>query len=378
MGSQRTVAVYVGIFVITGLIILMWFSLELEGVPIGDGRIALTAEFDEVVGLSAGNPVTLRGVDIGRVSDMGINPETGKPQVTLTITNRWELRENAVARLVQPDLLGQRTIDITYPEEGPQGAALANGDQLVTERAFDIAQALGDLGEFAGDIRALIQHIDENQERAFNAFTSMIEDNRPRIDSILEQMEETIPRMESTAERIGSAAESIDEVAQLIREGEGLAARLVNDPTLADDVSAAVASLRDISERLQASDGTLWRLVEDDELYTQLQQIAEDLSASAEGIRQTFGAEDGVFAELGAFAGDLREIMPQTREMIENMSEVSAKINDGEGTIGLLVNDPSLYNDLRAALQRIGETFEEAEETGVIRTFLGVFFGAFM
>ena len=85
MGTHRTIAVYVGIFVIIGLTLLMWLSLEVEGVAFGVKTYTLQAEFDDVLGLSPGNPVTFRGVEIGKVGPLGISPDTGRPQVTIFV-----------------------------------------------------------------------------------------------------------------------------------------------------------------------------------------------------------------------------------------------------------------------------------------------------
>jgi phospholipid/cholesterol/gamma-HCH transport system substrate-binding protein len=367
MQNQSAIAVYVGIFVIIGLIVLMWLSLEVEGVSLGQDHTELIADFDDVLGLASGNPVTFRGVEIGKVGSMTLEEGTGRPLVTLRVRAEHELRENAVARLVQPDMLGQKTIDIAYPEEGPQGGVLQSGARIRTEASHDLASALRDFGEMMGgttsDVRELIASFKENQDRAFAAVTSMVEDNRPRIDAVLASMEVTVPALGETAKAIG-------DVAMRVRDGDGTVARLLNDPNLADDFQSTVANLRDVSARLSASDGAAWRLLEDE-------QMAEDLTVSMSNLRSASETLSELFdGEMGTLAEDLGEIIPDLREFLNNMTEISGKINEGEGTIGKLVNDDALYTELRAALKRVNDTLEEAEETGVIRTFLAVMFGA--
>ncbi len=363
MGGQRTTAVYVGIFVIVGVVILMWFSVRTEGIIAGD-RHTLHAEFDDVLGLSRGNPVTFRGVEIGKIGPMDVNPETGRPRVTLWIQREWPLRENAQARLVLPSMLGQRAIDIFYPEEGPAGAALADGDVITTQRTHDMAQALTQIGDVAGEIRHLITSVDENQERAFGAFTSLIEDNRARIDELIV--------------KVDSTTDTVSEVASRITEGEGTLSRLVNDPALADDITVGAANFREVSERMALADGTLWRLIEDDALHGDLETTTTSIRDIAEGLQGVFGEEGGAFAAFGDLADEIQTLTPELSETLASLREITRKINEGEGTIGLLVNDPEVYHELRASLRRLGETFEEAEETGAVRTFLAVIFGAFI
>jgi phospholipid/cholesterol/gamma-HCH transport system substrate-binding protein len=371
MGPQRNIAVYAGIFVIAGLTILMWLSLKVEGVTLGVRTYTLRAEFDSVLGLSPGNPVTFRGVEIGRVGESTIDTRTGQPSVTILINERWPLHENAVARLVLPDFFGRKAIDISYPEGGPQGRQLTAGDMIRTEQTTDLATALSNLGDLSGDVRHLITSIDENQQRAFSSFSDMIDENRPRVGAILASAEITMPRIDETVRTIG-------DVAGRIRDGNGTMARLVNDPELAENLSQGVANFRAVTQRLSSGEGTLGRLVQDEDIYSQLQVTMGNLQDASEGLRDLFSEENGTVNSLGQLADDLHETMPDLRETLANAREITDKINSGQGTIGLLINDPTLYNELRQALRRIGETFEEAEETGVVRTFLSVFFGAFI
>lgn len=375
MGAQKTTAVYVGIFVIAGLVIMMWLSLKVGNLTIGAQTYDVQAEFSSVLGLDQGNPVTLRGVEIGRIGQTTFDPETQRPRVALKIDTQWTLRENAIARIVQPNLLGQRSVDIIYPDEGPMGRELANGDSITTRDAADLAEVLSEIGSTLdgtlGDFRDLAQSLNENQDRALNAITSLVEDNRPRVESILERIDNALPQIEETAQ-------SISDVARSIREGRGLLGRLVSDETLASDIQIAASNLREISERIGEADGTLWRLLEEDDLYNEVSGLVDDLSASAQSLNEFMGQEDGPMSSLGDIAAALDEAMPDLRAAAQNLREVSAKINNGTGTIGLLVNDPALYHELRATLARVNETFEEAEETGVVRTFLAVFFGAFI
>ena len=72
----------------------------------------------------------------------------------------------------------------------------------------------------------------------------------------------------------------------------------------------------------------------------------------------------------------LQSVGPNIDKAFENLNQVSAKINEGEGTLGKIVNDAALYEDAQRAIRQIEATFETAEEQSVIRTFFSVLLGA--
>ena len=65
------------------------------------------------------------------------------------------------------------------------------------------------------------------------------------------------------------------------------------------------------------------------------------------------------------------------RASLANLNEITDKINHGEGTLGLLVNDESLYLEVKQMINDIRATVDEMRETSPIVTFSSIFFGAF-
>jgi len=65
------------------------------------------------------------------------------------------------------------------------------------------------------------------------------------------------------------------------------------------------------------------------------------------------------------------------RSSLANLKEITDKINHGEGTLGPLVNDESLYLEVKQMIGDIRATVDEIRETSPIVTFSSIFFGAF-
>src|SRR5690606_19328507 len=82
--------------------------------------------------------------------------------------------------------------------------------------------------------------------------------------------------------------------------------------------------------------------------------------------------------ELRNAISTLADLKPQLEETMTNINAISQKINTGQGTLGMMVNDPSLYEDTKKAVNQVGESFEGGEEQGVIRSFFGILFGSIL
>ena len=50
-------------------------------------------------------------------------------------------------------------------------------------------------------------------------------------------------------------------------------------------------------------------------------------------------------------AVDVASTMKQVDQTIANVQELTAKLNSTDGTLGLLMNDPSLYNNLSSTMR---------------------------
>ncbi len=130
--------------------------------------------------------------------------------------------------------------------------------------------------------------------------------------------------------------------------------RLLADSTI-DQVHGSVAALpatiRDVDKLIR-------------ENGEQFAAMSESLRRTADALAETLdGADiDQAVADLGATAASLAETAEQLQQTAEAIASVAAKIDDGEGTLGLLVNDPGLYRDLRSATQSLRSLTDDIRE----------------
>jgi phospholipid/cholesterol/gamma-HCH transport system substrate-binding protein len=130
--------------------------------------------------------------------------------------------------------------------------------------------------------------------------------------------------------------------------------RLLADSTI-DQVHGGVAALpatiRDLDEMIR-------------ENSDEFAAMSRSLRRTAETLQQTLGGPevDRTVADLQATAATLAETAERLKRTAEAISSVAEKIDRGEGTLGLLVNDPGLYQDLRSATQSLQSLTQDIQQ----------------
>ena len=139
MNAQRGLEIIVGAFVLAGIAALL--TLTFKWSDFSDSSVqgySLTADFDNIGGLTNRSPVKLAGVTIGRVSGIRIDPQTFEAVVTLQIDNKYDnLPKDSFASIYTAGLLGAQYIEIS---PGGDTAVLKNGDRITMTQSAVILE----------------------------------------------------------------------------------------------------------------------------------------------------------------------------------------------------------------------------------------------
>ena len=146
--SKETIA---GIFVVIGLFAIGYMTVKLGNVGfLGENTYTLNARFSKVSGLRVGSPVSMLGLEIGRVGSLSINQEDQVAVATLKINRDIIVYDDAIASIKTEGLIGDKFVEI---DAGGSGDALKAGDTIIdTESPAEIMDliskyAFGDVEE---------------------------------------------------------------------------------------------------------------------------------------------------------------------------------------------------------------------------------------
>jgi phospholipid/cholesterol/gamma-HCH transport system substrate-binding protein len=266
-------------------------------------RVDITAEIEDVKGLRKGAPVWLSGIEIGSVKDIRLYKNYGA-LVTLAIrkSELGFIKKGAHASILTMGLLGDKYVELSRGD--PEAQPIKPGEKIEGAAQVDLK-----------DMMTTSVHSIE------------------RLDDLIKRF---------------------DRLVGMVEKGEGTVAKLLNDPSLYNNLSEASRSLSIMLGEMKEARGTMSHLIKDTTLY--------DRMLSAASAVEDFGKR------LNEGRGTLQNLMrdPSLYERLEkaasSMEEFAKKLNEGSGTLRMLAEDPSVYNNLSTASRRLSAILERIEE----------------
>jgi phospholipid/cholesterol/gamma-HCH transport system substrate-binding protein len=298
----------VGATVLVVTAVLVAVVLWVKQADLGHRKSELVVRTRDVGGVALGNPVVIRGVRAGQVQGIALG-ERGWVVLTLGIDRSIKLPSDPVVLLVASSLFGEWQATVSefagVPPDRELRAALVEarttGDTLAGAMLPDIAQLTSVAGRISGDVAKVADRV----QTAFD-------------DRAARELRESIrnfAQVSSDLARIVNAqSKNIDRISSDVQAG-------------LKTVNAAADNLNQFSQRVDSatSRGELQTIV------TNSQNAARELVATttrlreiAEGLNRT----DGTLASA-----------------VSRADSVFTKVNSGQGSLGLLINDKHFYRN---------------------------------
>lgn len=301
MQKQTFDAVKLGIFVLTGMLLLI-LTLYIVGKnkDLFGASFDLKTRFQDVSGLVSGNNVRYSGIDVGSVSDIVFLNDT-TIEVTMSIDKKMRgyIRSNAVASLGTDGLIGSRVVNIS---PGIGDASLVSGGELLPSKEDINPQVmLQTLRRTNENIAAISEELLVTVHRinTSSQLTELLEDQ-----SLSANLKASLVHLRETTEKASALMSSANETFGLVSEGRGTLATLLTDTTLAMELRQAVQQIKTVEE----SAG----------------QLANDLDAIAVSVNKDLNQGPGT---ANAVLKDSL-MADNLRRTIENLEKGTAAFNE--------------------------------------------------
>jgi phospholipid/cholesterol/gamma-HCH transport system substrate-binding protein len=335
--------VRVGAFVLAGLVVagIVVFMIG-EEKRLFESKLTYRTSFSDVQGLKSGAPVRLGGIDIGSVSQVvhADDPADNRLYVELHVVKREAVRvkQDSIAHIANKGLLGDKMIEITGGSPGapqlPEGATIRGEDPA------DFTNLFSQVGEMSKHAEQILKNIEVT--------TQALSDAQMQAD-------------------LRGSVHSVNAILSQVADGRGYVHRLLSDPAEADRLSHLVATFdraaaeaegtmaeaQKAAQRVNEGPGFAHELLygqKGTDTIANFGGAAAELAATLRGIREgnglahsiVYGGDEPsqqVSANLGAITNDLRQI--------------TADLRAGKGTLGALLVDPSIYEDVKSVLGNV-------------------------
>ncbi|HET7115977.1 MAG TPA: MlaD family protein [Hanamia sp.] len=285
----------IGLMAIIGIAILIIGFNFLKGKGLFKKENYIYAVYQDVQGLVKSNPVLINGLQVGRIADIDGGKDMRKIVVTVSLNKEVNIPDNSLA-VINPNLLGSPSLEIQL---GTSNTYLKKGDTLLTTLsggAFDEAMKL--INPVLYEVRNAVKSLDSVLTTITGVFDARAKSN---IQSMLQNLNTATASFVVTS---------------------------VSLKKLMDTQNGALAqSLENVNKftaNLNSNNGKL------DSILGNTQKFSENLSKM-----------------------DLKKTLDTLNIAINNFKMGAEKINSKDGSIGLLLNDKTLYNNLEATTNKI-------------------------
>ena len=143
--KKSLVELWVGLFVLAGIAAIAMLAFRVDGASVFEieNDYKVYATFDNIGGLSIKAPVTIAGVNIGRVSGITVNLENFSALVEMSISDKYgQIPIDSSARILTSGLLGAQYIGL---EQGAEDIFLQSGDTIeFTQSSFSLEDVIGE------------------------------------------------------------------------------------------------------------------------------------------------------------------------------------------------------------------------------------------
>jgi phospholipid/cholesterol/gamma-HCH transport system substrate-binding protein len=273
----------IGIFVLAGILSSTMALYLLTDPSTFRGRYVVTTVVPDAGGLRTGDPVQMRGVNIGQVSAFRL--EGNGVEVSLEIEGQWQVPSDSRVRLVTLGLLGGRIADVL---PGSSTEALRAGGVLPGVIVEGLNDAAGELG---GQAEVVLQRL---QELLSATTVEAVRVSATELQGLLEGLSEVTDAQGREVSRLmaslNRSAAGLEEATSAGPEVARAIARADSTMTALNETSAtlngAVTTLQSILDRLDRGEGTLGKLATDDSLYTNLNRALESVQQLATDLRE--------------------------------------------------------------------------------------------
>lgn len=285
----------IGVLAVVGVVLLVLGFNFLKGKSIFKKETQLFALYQNVQGLNKSNSVIINGLQVGTISELDGGIQMKEIKVTVTLNRDVNIPDNSLA-VINPNLLGSPVLEIQL---GNSPKFLQAGDTLITSLsggAFD--EALKLINPVLYEVRNAVKSLDSVLHIVTNVFDPNTKNN---IRDILSNLNSTTA---SFARISGSLQEIVNP------QNGALGQSLANVNTFSANLNSNNEKLNDILTNAQTASGR--------------------------------------FAAI-----DLKPTLDTLNVAVENFKKGSALINSKEGSVGLLLNDKALYNNLEATTNKI-------------------------
>ena len=342
--KKKSTEMWVGIFVVIGIILLVLMTLKIEKFQVGKKPgYPLNLYFDSAAGLEQNSQVRVAGVRVGDVEKVAL--ENGRAKVTFRLPPHVVLYRDAKAYLKSEGFLGEKYIEIT---PGTPGNPKLEPNGVIEQGAppADIEQFLSNMSAVRDDLKEVIKPLGDVLKAV----------DREKVEGMINNLEKFSGQLSGLA----------DDTKKTFQKG-----------------TEAFSRLEEIGDKVKRGEGTLGKLITDEAIYQEAKKTIETAKEAMETVKETAQTLKNVSEKIEQGEGTLGKLIQdeslynEAKDTLQSMKGIAEKVEKGEGTLGKLINDDTLVKETEKTMKKVqkaAEGIQEQTPITVLGTIIGLFF----
>ena len=294
--SNKLNSVTVGVISLISIFLIYFGINYLKGVNLMNDQRVFYAYYKDIAGLTEGNSVTIKGYKVGTVTEISFDQERDNQlKVIMNIEDDIPIPIKTEAKIISLDLMGTKGVSLV----------LSNNKEIAnsgSELSSSISKSLQE------QVDAQILPLKEKAEGLIGS-----------IDSVM--MIVTAVLNKDARESLSKSLVSLDKTFNTLSETMSVVDKMVNENK--DNVSNMLGNFSSISYNLNESN-------------KEIKNILNNFSAVSDSLAKA----------------DILSTLNQ-------IDEITNKINNSQGSLGKLVNDQELYNNLKQASSQLEQLIKD-------------------
>ena len=284
----------VGALAVVSIALLIFGYNFLRGRSVMKTGNFLYTKYSDAKSLMVSNPVYVNGFQVGSVYDIE-NEDASLKSIVITIKlkDKYRIPDNSTAT-VKSSILGTPSIEII----------LGNGNKFLE----------------SGDTIESIQS------------TGLIGDITSKIDPITDQIKKTMSNLDTVLHNINSIFD--------VRVKGNIADMMYNMDSATRNIASATAALNML---LDKEHGSLTSTVQN------ISSVTKNLADNNDKVNSILTNVETTTQHFSD--ADVNGAVTKLKTSIEQMNILLTKINSDKGSLGLLMNDKALYNNLNSTVR---------------------------
>ncbi len=308
-------------------------------------KLPYETRFDSASGLVPGNPVRLNGVTVGNVIEVKLSPDPADSsvQVIYDVDRRLRSRIRAGTRasIKTIGLLGDKYIDL---EGGNvREPEIEIGGQIRPSPNAGIEQLLEGGGDLLSDLSGIA--------RSLKNILGRTEQGK----GFLGELTSESPEGARLSSGLSATLASLNAILRKVQGGHGLLGKVLIDDRYgketSDSLRAAIRSMESVfgrvDEQMRTNSGAIGALLGDPEGKKKVYALVDNLSQAAvslAAVTRQLEKGDGAIPLLLRDEQFGKEFTGNLRRFSERLDSIGRKLDEGHGTAGKLINDPTLFD----------------------------------